>query len=99
MLTTISVHKEEKERVELVRERARIKTMRETLSFLASIYEQLTSDMNRGEEVELVEAIERGELISFLKEKLCEAGNEVKAVVRRTDGKEVKKEVKNRIRI
>jgi hypothetical protein len=89
---TICLTREEKEKLGKMKERTRSGTYRKTIELLISLYEQLVPSQ-RGEEIEFVEAVERGEVLSFIKKRLCvgisEAGeNEVKAVVRRTDEKE-----------
>ena len=95
MIKTISLNAEVKKRIDRIKERTRQSTFKGTVDFLASLYEQVAPS-KRGEEMEFVEAVERGKALSFLREKLCaesggmESKNEAKVTVRRTDGKEVK---------
>ena len=101
-ITSLCLTREEKKKLEELKKRTR-STYRKTIELLVSLYKQLAPPQ-RGEEVEFVEAVERGEVISFLRERLCVGisetrENEVKAIVRRTDGREVGKKESEKIEI
>ena len=118
-ITSLCLTREEKKKLEELKKRTR-STYRKTIELLVSLYKQLAPPQ-RGEEVEFVEAVERGEVISFLRERLCdergersdrgdrgsrgcrsfeeEEENKVKAVVRRTDGREVGEKKSEKIEI
>jgi len=72
-MTSIAVNRKNKEKIVEIKERTRTSTINDMICVLLSLYEQVTSIADtRAEEIEIVESIENGTLLNYLKRKLCE---------------------------